>query len=93
MLRRCASRFEIEQGEIDLTKEYISTGEAAAIDQEKASVQPLRDLDQYEPINDEEEEEEEEDENELPATQLDIQATRARKKRPRSSTCESIDYT
>lgn len=92
MLRRCVSRFEIEQGEIDLTKEYISTGEAAAIDQEKASVQPLRDLDQYEPISDEEEEEEE-DENELPATQLDIQATRARKKRPRSSTSESIDYT
>jgi hypothetical protein len=46
MLHRCASKFELEQGEIDLAKEYISTGEAAAIDQERSSVQPLMDLDQ-----------------------------------------------
>jgi hypothetical protein len=49
MLHRCTSKFELEQGEIDLAKEYISTGGAAAIDQERGSVQPLMDLDQMSP--------------------------------------------
>jgi hypothetical protein len=35
MLHRCASEFELEQGEIDLAKKYISTGEAAALDRKE----------------------------------------------------------
>lgn len=89
MLHRCASKFEIEQREIDLAKEYISTGEAAALDQERASVPPLSDLDQYEPISDEDEGEEV-DESELYEAQPEIQTTPARQKRPRGSTSESL---
>ena len=55
------------------------------------------DLDQYEPISDEDDDEEEEveeeedGEDELPATQIEIQAAPARQKRHRSSTSESLN--
>ncbi|CAP79339.1 Pc17g00520 [Penicillium rubens Wisconsin 54-1255] len=84
MLHRCTSKFELEQGEIDLAKEYISTGGAAAIDQERD--EPISNED-----DEEEEEEEEDDEDELPATHVEIQAAPARQKRPRSSTSESLN--
>lgn len=35
MLHMCSSKFEIEQRESDFAKEYVSAGEAAAIQQER----------------------------------------------------------
>lgn len=88
MLDRYRSKFEIEQREEDLAKEYIYTGEAAALDRERVSVPPLSDLDQYELIGDEDEDAE--DENELDAVPLELQTSPSRQKRPRRSTSESL---
>ena len=82
MLQMCSSKFELEQAELDFTKEYLSAGEGALIDQERSSVQPVTDLEWFEPISDDEEDDEE-DRDEL--------STQARQKRPRSSTSESLD--
>lgn len=47
----CATKFEVEQTEIDFTKELISVREAALLDQERGSTPPLPSLD---PISDSE---------------------------------------
>lgn len=44
MLHMCATKFEVEQTEIDFTKELISVGEAAILDQERGSIPPLPSL-------------------------------------------------
>lgn len=84
MLHMCSSKFEIEQRELEFTKEYLSAGEAAAIQQERDSIQPLANIEGYKLISDDEE-------DELPAVQSTNQGTQVGQRRPRSSTSESLD--
>ena len=90
MLQMCSSNFELQQTELDFTKEYLSAGEGAIIDQERSSVQPVANLEWFEPISDDEEDEDEDD-DELPPTQPSARSTQVGQKRPRSSTAESLD--
>lgn len=90
MLKMCSSKFELEQAELDFTKEYLSAGEGAIIDQERSPVQPVTELEWFEPISDNEEDDEE-DKDELPPEYPSAQSTQAGQKRPRSSTSESLD--
>jgi hypothetical protein len=55
MLHQFSSKFELQQSELDMVKEYLSAGEAALIDQARKPIPqgPLTDLD---PISDNEEE-------------------------------------
>ena len=53
MLHLCSSKFELEQSDLDIAKEYVSDGEAAMVDQARMIIPPLTDLD---PISDNEEE-------------------------------------
>lgn len=46
MMYMCTSKFEIEQEELDVIKEYLSAGEIAGIEEEKALSQPQGDLEQ-----------------------------------------------
>lgn len=85
MLHMCSSKFEIEQRELDFTKEYLSAGEAAAIQQERDSIQPLTNIEGYELISDDEEE------DELSLVQSMNQGMQVGQRRPRSSTSESLD--
>jgi hypothetical protein len=85
MLHMCASKFEIKQREIDYTKELISAGEAAIIDQERGSIPALPLLD---PISDDEEDELV---NEPLSEQPAIHNEQARYKRPRSRSPHSQD--
>ena len=94
MLQICSSNFELKQTELDFTKEYLSAGEGAIIDQERSSVQPVANLEWFEPISDDEEDEDEDedkDEDDLPPTQSSARSTQVGQKRPRSSTTESLD--
>lgn len=53
MLHLFSSKFELEQNEIEMIKEYLSAGESAMFDQMKAALPSLPNL---EPISDDEEE-------------------------------------
>ena len=103
MLHLCSSKFELEQSEIEIAKEYLSAGEAAMIDQARKPIPPLTDL---EPISDnDEEDDQEEDESEdeseddqeddqgdeLSPVQLTSRSEQAQRKRPRSTTSEALD--
>jgi ABC-type Zn2+ transport system substrate-binding protein/surface adhesin len=70
----CAVKFEVEQREIDFTKELVLAGKAVMIEQDRGSIAPLLILDlisdnkeeegeKEEEAEEEEEEEEEEKEN------------------------------
>lgn len=48
----CTSKFELEQEQLDLIKEYLPASEVAAIQEERAPLQPQADL---EPVSDNEE--------------------------------------
>jgi hAT family C-terminal dimerisation region len=104
MLHLCSSKFELEQSELDMVKEYLSDGEAAMIDQARKPTPPLTDL---EPISDDEEDgsredksddsdsqydsEEDEQEDMQSPTQPTTQSRQAQQKRRRSKTTEAID--
>lgn len=79
----CSSKFEIEQGELDFTKEYISAEKAAALQQEREFVQPLISIEGYQPISDDEEE------HELPPVRSTTQGIQVGQRRPRSNTSVS----
>jgi hypothetical protein len=53
MLHMFSSKFELEQNQLEIIKEYLSEGEAAMIDQAN---KPLVKLDNLDPISDDEEE-------------------------------------
>jgi hypothetical protein len=74
ILQLCAVKFEVEQREIDFTKELVLAGKAVMIEQDRGSIAPLLILDlisdnkeeegeKEEEAEEEEEEEEEEKEN------------------------------
>jgi hAT family C-terminal dimerisation region len=102
MLHLFSSKFDLEQSELEMIKEYLSIGEAAMLDQTR---KPVPSLDELEPISDNEEEgcqaedtsEDDTDESdndaeeELSATQATTQTKQARRKRPRSKTSEAPD--
>lgn len=99
MLHLCSSKFELEQSEIEIAKEYLSAGEAAMIDQARKPIPPLTDL---EPISDNDEEEDQEkgesegdheddQGDELSPVQLTGRSEQAQRKRPRSTTSEALD--
>lgn len=88
MLHMCATKFEVEQKEIDFTKQLISVGESALLEQERGSLPPLPSLD---PISDSEEAEDEDIVTEIPSRLLHPQARseNARTKRARSRSTQS----
>jgi hAT family C-terminal dimerisation region len=103
MLHLFSSKFELEQSELEMVKEYLSAGEAAMLDQMR---KPILSLDHLDPISDDEEEdnqEEDESENESEDDQEDdqedelspvqpaTQRKQAQRKRPRSRTSEALD--
>jgi hypothetical protein len=107
MLHQFSSKFELQQSELDMVKEYLSAGEAALIDQARKPIPqgPLTDLD---PISDNEEEgnqeevesddnsdddaeDDGEDEPSVIQVQVPIQSERGQRKRPRSGTSEVLD--
>lgn len=101
MLHLFSSKFELEQSELEMVKEYLSAGEAAMLDQIR---KPILSLDNLEPISDNEEEgyqqediseDDSEDDMENDLIVIPIQATtqskQARGKRPRSQTSEALD--
>jgi hypothetical protein len=101
MLHQFSSKFELQQSELEMVKEYLSTGEAAMIDQARKSI-PLGPLADVEPISDNEEEgnqeeveseDEVEDEevDEVPLAHATSQSQQAQQKRPRSRTSEPLD--
>lgn len=53
MLHLFSSKFELEQSELEMVKEYLSAGEAAMLDQMR---KPILSLDHLDPISDDEEE-------------------------------------
>jgi hypothetical protein len=97
-----SSKFDLEQRELEMIKEYLSVGEAAMLDQTR---KPVPSLDELEPISDNEEEgcqaedtsgddtdESDNDaEEELSATQAITQTRQVRRKRPRSKIFEAPD--
>jgi hypothetical protein len=106
MLHLCSSKFDLEQSQLDIWKEYLSAGEAAMIDEARKPDPPLNDL---EPISDDEEEgnrlddledseedpedssEEDEQEDERSPVQSITQSGQAQRKRPRRKTSEAVD--
>lgn len=87
MLHMCATKFEVEQREIDFTKQLISVGESALLEQETGSLPPLPSLD---PISDSEEAEDEDTVTEIPSQlQPQVQSENTRPKRPRSRSTQS----
>lgn len=102
MLHLCSSKFDLEQSQLDLWKEYLSAGEAAMIDQARKPDLPL---DGLEPISDNEEggnrgyksedsdndsEEDDQDDEQLPVQPVS-QRGQIRQKRPRSTMHEGLD--
>lgn len=106
MLHLFSSKFELEHSQLQIIKEYLSAGEAAMFDQERAPLPPLQNLD---PISDEEEEgyeqEDESDnnleddaedgdhsiENTISPTQTITQNKLAKRKRSQPMTSEALD--
>ena len=70
MLHICATKFEVEQREIDFTKELIPVGEAAILDQERGLIPALPSLD---PISDSKEAEDNDIVLEIPSQLLQSQ--------------------
>ncbi|KAA8646772.1 uncharacterized protein ATNIH1004_005447 [Aspergillus tanneri] len=102
MLHLFSSKFDLEQSELEMIKEYLSVGEAAMLDQTR---QPVPSLNELEPISDNEEEgceaedlsEDDTDESDneaeegLSTTQPVAQTKQVQRKRCRSNTSEAID--
>jgi hypothetical protein len=102
MLHLFSSKFDLEQREQEMIKEYLSTGEAAMLDQ---TWKPILALDEIELISDNEEDGcqaedtseddtddgEDDEEEELTPMQAMTQSKQPRRKRPRSKTTEAID--
>jgi hAT family protein len=102
MLHLFSSKFDLEQGELEMIKEYLSAGEAAMLDQ---TWKPVPALDEIEPISDNEEDDcqaedtseddtdddEDDGEEELTLTQAITESKQTRRKRPRSKTTEATD--
>lgn len=93
MLHQFSSRFELEQSQMELIKEYLSAGEAAMLDQTRT---PILSLDNLEPISDNEDEDcqqdmsddnpdndsEDESGDKISPEQVAAQDKQARRKRP-----------
>jgi DNA polymerase/3'-5' exonuclease PolX len=102
MLHLFSSKFDLEQSELEMIKEYLSVGEAAMLEQTRKPV-PL--LNEVEPISDNEEEgcgaeetpeddtdgSDNETEEELSATRPVAQTRQAGRKRRRKKTSEALD--
>jgi hypothetical protein len=102
MLHQFSSKFELEQSQLELIKEYLSAGEAAMLDQTRT---PILSLDNLEPISDNEDEDcqqdmsdnnpdndsEDESGDKISPTQVAAQDKQARRKRPRRKTSEAQD--
>jgi hypothetical protein len=105
MLHSFATRFELEQSELEILKEYLSSGEAAILDQ---TWRPVPFLNEIDPISDNKEENYKDDdlsndsdssddldndypEEELPLTQTTTLRKPAPHKRRRSKTPEPQD--
>ena len=88
ILHICVTKFEVEQREIDFTKELISVREAAILDQERGLIPPLPSLD---PISDSKKTEDEDTVVEIPPQlpQPQAQSENTRPKRPRSRSTQS----
>ena len=107
MLHLCSAKFELEQSEIEIAKEYLSAGEAAMIDQARQPIPPLTDLEPISDNDEQDDQEEDESENEsggdqgdgqgddqgseLSPGQLTSRSEQAQRKRPRSTTSEALD--
>lgn len=79
----CVIKFEVKQREIDFTKQLISVGELALLEQERGLLPPLPSLD---PISDSKEAEDKDTVTKIPSQLLQPQAQseNTRPKRPRS---------
>jgi hypothetical protein len=103
MLHLFSSKFDLEQSELEMIKEYLSVGEAAMLDQTR---KPIPSLNELEPTSDNEEEgcEAEDDtsedntdesdheaEEELSATQPVARTKQRGRKRRQSKTPETLD--
>jgi hAT family C-terminal dimerisation region len=107
MLHLCSSKFDLEQSQIDIWKEYLSASEAAMMDQVRKP-NPLGS--DFEPISDDEEEghldddsedddsedddsEDDDSEDEVSSVQATTQSERAqqKQKQPQKRTSETLD--
>jgi hypothetical protein len=106
MLHLCSSRFDLEQSQIDILKEYLSAGEAAMMDQVRkpdplgSDIEPISDEEEegHQDNDSEDSEDESEDEpeendtdDELSPMQATTQSKRAQQKRPLKRTSEALD--
>lgn len=102
MLHLFSSKFELEQSELEMIKEHLSSGEAAMLDQ---IWKPVPSLNEVEPISDDEEEgckgddlsddlnssDDDNSEEELTLTQITTQRKQAQRKQSWNKTSELQD--
>lgn len=99
MLHLCSSKFDLEQCQIDIWKEYLSASEAAMMDQVRKP-NPLGS--DFEPISDDEEghldgdsednaSEDDDSEDEVSPVQATTQSKQAHQKQPQKRTSEALD--
>lgn len=103
MLHLCSSKFDLEQSQIDLWKEYLSAGEAALMDQVRnpdplgSDVEPISDNEEdgcaaEDDLEDDSEDDVEDDsEDEVFPVQATTQRKEPRQKQPPKRTFEVLD--